>query len=169
MTIISFPVEKINYSHDIKTFLDLGFKIIDDALEGFYLKLPEDWLATYQYHTPFEFSIVIKDNRRRIRAYASLYGSIANIELINRYTILNYKPWLSPHNSELRLIDNTTGNTLFSQNYFPKHHCFKDNNLLIITAYSKDTVRFEVAYKKLLDFCKENNIDLEENKTSVNW
>jgi len=169
MNIISFPVEVVNYSHDIQTFLKLGFTLTDDTLEGSFLKLPENWLASYQYHTPFEFSIIIRDQQRRIRAYASLHGSIAYVELLNKYTISNYKPWLSPENSELRLIDNATGRILFSQNYYPKHQPNKNSNHLCNTTYNKETARFEVVYQNLLDFCKQNNIDLEVNKTYVDW
>ena len=169
MIIISFPVTSVHYSHDIQTFLNLGFKITDDEMEGSFLQLPKNWLASYQYHTPFEFSIVIRDGDRRIRAYASLHGSIANVELLNRYKILNYKPWLSPGNSELRLIDNATGNILFAEKYYPKHHSSKDSKTLCHTAYSNNTERYGYVYQNLLNFCKQNNINLESNATYVDW
>lgn len=169
MIIISFPVPAINYSHDIQTFLDLGFKIIDNGHEGSYIKLPEGWLGTYQYHTPFEFFIIIRDANRRIRAYATLLGNTSYVELLNRYKIVNYKPWLSPHNSELRLIDNETGNIIFSQSYYPQWVSNNNSTGLIPTVQTPDTHTFDEAYNMLVAFCKKNNIDLEENNSSVEW
>lgn len=169
MIIISFPVTSIHYSHDIQKFIDLGFGITDDNAEGSYLQLPKNWLASYQYHTPFEFSVVIRDGDRRIRAYASLHGSIGTVELLNRYKILNYKPWLSPENSELRLIDNATGKIIFAQKYYPNHHSNKNSTHLCNTTYNSEHEKFENAYQNLLDFCTENNIDLKANANHVDW
>lgn len=160
MIIISFPVQKVNFSHDYETFTNLGFKIIDNGPEGCYLKLPVGWLGTYQYHTSSQFVIEIKDNNRKVRAYATLVGNTANVELLNRYNVVNYKPWLSPSNSELRLIDTETGRIIFSQNYLPKL-VPNNNSTDLILSESKSTVDdFDTAYKNMLDFCKANNIDL---------
>lgn len=169
MIIISFPVPVINYSHDIQIFLDLGFTILGDDHEGWYIALPEGWLGTYQYHTPFEFFIIIRDANRRVRAYATLFGNTSYVELLNRYKIVNYKPWLSPHNSELRLIDNETGNIIFSQNYYPTWVSNKNSTGLMPTAKRPGTCTFDEAYNMLIDFCKKNHIDLEANNSSVNW
>ena len=170
MNIISFPVATVTCSHNQAFFHALGFKFFDNGIEGSYVKLPEGWSADFKYHNPFEFFVTISDNQRRLRASAMLLGQTAKIELFSRYRLVNYKPWLSPHNSELRLIDNATGYILFSQSYYPKFVPNKTSTDLIssnITVSNKNS--YEAAYNNMLAFCIEYNITLNPEDPLAFW
>ena len=168
MNIISFPIGKVEYSHDFKIFKNLGFNIVDTGSEGSYAILPEGWSADYQYHTPFEFYMIITDIKRRLRATAYFVGKTAKVELLPRYNIINYKPWLSPFKSELRLVDNANNRVLIAQSYLPKLIPNQTSTDLIVPNV-ENSIKYEDAYQTIIDFCIKNNIDINADNPTAYW
>lgn len=99
-----------------------------------------------------------------------LIGQIAYVELLPRYRIINYKPWLSPHKSEVRLIDSTNNRIIFSQNYLPKLVPNQNSTDLHTTKISSpDEQTYEIAYQKIISFCNNYNIIIESNNPLLGW
>ncbi|MBO5142363.1 MAG: hypothetical protein J6C46_05115 [Clostridia bacterium] len=170
MNIISFPCVKVEFNYDSTIFSSLGFEFVDTGIEGSYLKLPEGWSADYQYHTPFEFFMIVTDNKRRLRANAIFIGQTAKFELLTRYSIINYKPWLSPFRSELRIVDNATNRLLYAKGYLPKLVPNKTSTDLEEPSFENTNfISYDDAYNDAINFCKEHNIDLTHNDPLKYW